>query len=491
MTDLGELSALQTAEAIRSGQVSAVEVTEAALRRADVLDAAVGAFTVLAPELALAEARAIDQGVRDGSAADLPLAGVPCPIKDLNPVAGIGFEAGSAALRGNRAEVDDGIVEWLRAAGTVMLGKTATPEFGLPCYTEPDGRPPARTPWDLRRSAGGSSGGAAAAVAAGVVPIAQASDGGGSIRIPASACGLVGLKPSRGRISYGPLMPPGPGLGTAGVVTRTVADTAAALDVLAGYRTGDTYYAPPPAESFLAATRRRPSRLRVGVLTQPVIAAADVHPACLDAVRVATGWLETLGHRIEEAPVPFPVERWDAFMALWTVGAAMAPLDPEAELRLTPFTRWLRERGRRVGALEHAAALADLQRLTREVALAWDDFDLVLTPTLAQPPALVGGLRDDADPAGDFAAQTRFTPWTSVYNLSGLPAISLPLHTADVDGARLPIGVMLGGRFGAEDTLLAVAASLEEAVGGWPQPGPGVGSADAAPVLTGQPLPTA
>ncbi len=470
MTDLGELSALQTAEAIRSGQVSAVEVTEAALRRADVLDAAVGAFTVLAPELALAEARAIDQRVRDGSAADLPLAGVPCPIKDLNPVAGIGFEAGSAALRGNRAEVDDGIVEWLRAAGTVMLGKTATPEFGLPCYTEPDGRPPARTPWDLRRSAGGSSGGAAAAVAAGVVPIAQASDGGGSIRIPASACGLVGLKPSRGRISPGPLMVPGPGLTTAGVVSRTVADTAAALDVLAGYRTGDIYLAPPPAESFLAATRKRPRGLRVGVLTRPVIAETRVHPDCLAAVDVAGGLLETVGHYLEEAPVPFGMERWAAFMALWTVGAASIPLDPAAEPLLTPLTRWLRDQGRQVGALEHAAALAELQRLTREVARAWQQFDLVLTPTLAQPPALIGSLRDDHDPAADFAAQTRFTPWTSVHNITGLPAISLPLHTAEVDGVRLPFGVMLAGRFGAEDLLLAVAASLEEAVGGWPRP---------------------
>lgn len=480
MTDLGDLTALETAAAIRTGQTSAVEVTAAALQRATERGPELGAFAFLAPERALAEARAVDDLVARGLAADLALLGVPCPIKDLHPVAGVGFEAGSAALRGNVAEVDDGIVEWLREAGTVMLGKTSAPEFGFPCYTEPDGSPPARTPWDLRRSAGGSSGGAAAAVAAGIVPIAQASDGGGSIRIPASACGLVGLKPSRGRISAGPLLVPGPGLGTAGVLTRTVADTAAALDVLAGFRIGDTYLAPPPTESFLAASRRRPTGLRVGVLTRPVIAAADVHPACLDAVGVATGLLEDLGHHVEEAPVPFAVERWQAFMALWTVGAASIPLDPGTEPLLTPLTRWLREQGREVGAVEHAAALADLQRLTREVALAWEGFDVVLTPTLAQPPALVGGLRDDADPAADFAAQTRFTPWTSVYNLSGLPAISLPLHTAEVDGARLPIGIMLGGRFGAEELLLAVASSLEEAVGGWQQPGPWRAEAPAA-----------
>jgi len=252
-------------------------------------------------------------------------------------------------------------------------------------------------------------------------------------------------------------------------VSRTVADTAAALDVLGVPRTGDTYYAPPPADGFLAALRKRPTGLRVGVLTTPVIAQAEVHPACLDAVDAAGRLLTDLGHHLEEAPVPFPAERWDAFMALWSMGAVLLPLPDEAEPMLTPLTRWLREQGRKVTTLEYAAALGDLQRLTREVALVWQRFDLVLTPTMAQPPAPIGGLRNDADPAADFAAQTRFTPWTSVYNLSGLPAISLPLHTAVVDGTPLPIGVMLGGRFGAEELLLSVAAELEEAGGGWQQ----------------------
>ncbi len=474
MPDLSEFSALETAAAIRSRQASAIEVTEAALRRAE--GDSWGAFVTLAPDLALQQAAELDRRLAAGDGFDRPLLGVPCPIKDLNPVAGVGFEAGSTAMRGNVADVDDGIVEWLRDAGTVMLGKTATPEFGFPCYTEPDGRPPATTPWDPTRSAGGSSGGAAAAVAAGIVPIAQASDGGGSIRIPASACGLVGLKPSRGRISAGPLMPPGPGLGTAGVLTRTVADTAAALDVLAGYRTGDTYLAPEPSGSFLSATGKRPTGLRIGVLTAPVIAEAEVHPACLGATAAATVLLQDLGHLLEDAPVPFAVDRWEAFTALWTVGAASIPLPPEAEPLLTPLTRWLREEGRKVTALEHAAALAELQRLTREVALVWDSFDLVVTPTLAQPPALLGSLRDDTNPAADFAAQTRFTPWTSVSNLAGLPSISLPISATEIDGVRLPIGIMLTGRFGAEETLLAVAASLEERVGGWARWSPAAAS---------------
>ncbi len=466
--ELTERDALATARAVRERTATAVEVTEAHLARAERLSATVGAFARLTPDLALAQARAVDANVARGDV-EAPLLGVPCPIKDLTPVAGIGHEAGSAALRGNVADVDDDIVGWFGAAGAVMLAKSATPEFGLPCYTEPEGVPPARTPWDLARSAGGSSGGAAAAVATGLAPIAHGSDGGGSIRIPASACGLVGLKASRGRVGAGRLRAPGPGLSTDGVLSRTVADTAIALDVLAGRGLGETYHVPPPASTFLDAARRDPGRLRVGVLLTPVIADADVHPACTAAVRATAEVLAGLGHHVVEAPVPFGVERWQAFGAVWAVGAASIPLPPEAEPLLRPLTRWLREAGRATTGVEYAAALGAVQRLTVEVARAWDSYDVILTPTLAQPPALVGALRNDTDPAADFAAQTRFTPWTSVYNLSGRPAVSLPLHTAVVDGRLLPIGVMLGGRFGAEELLLALSAQLESSVG-WAHP---------------------
>ena len=471
--ELTEHDARATAAAIRAGTVSAVEVAEAHLARSARLGPVVGAFARLTPELALAQAAAVDEALASGDPSTesgiSPLLGVPCPIKDLNQVAFVGWEAGSAAMRGVVAEVDDEIVGWLRGAGTVVTGKTSTPEFGLPCYTEPDGAPAARTPWDLSRSAGGSSGGAAAAVATGLAPIAQGSDGGGSIRIPASACGLVGLKASRGRISGGSLRMPGPGLGTDGVLTRTVADTAVALDVLSGHGVGETYTVPRPHSTFLEAAGREPGHLRIGVLTTPVIAEADVHPACREAVRATAETLAALGHDVGEAPVPFPVERWLAFGAVWAVGAASIPLPPEADQLLRPLTRWLRERGRATSGVEYAEALGAVQRLTVDTALAWDAFDLILTPTLAQPPSLVGELRDDDDPAGDFAAQTRFTPWTSIYNLTGRPAVSLPLHTADVGGRTLPIGVMLGGRLGAEETLLSVSAQLEEAIG-WRHP---------------------
>lgn len=466
--DVTALPALALAKKIQAGELTATEVVAAHLERSERLSACVGAFARLSPGRALEQAAAIDAKLEAGQDAG-PLAGVPCPIKDLNPVAGLGHEAGSAALAGMVAEVDDDIVGALAAAGTVMTGKTATPEFGLPCYTEPEGAPPARTPWDLARMAGGSSGGAAAAVATGLAPIAHASDGGGSIRIPASCCGLVGLKASRGRISPGRLRQPGPGLTTDGVLTRTVADTAAALDLLAGPRPGDTYAAPALAGTFVQAAGRVPGRLRIGVLTTPVIAEADVHPACLAAVAKVADHLTGLGHEVVDAQVPFPAERWRAFEALWSVGAASIPLPPTAEPALRPLTRWLRETGRRTGGVAYADAVAAVQRLTVDIALAWDGYDAVLTPTLAQPPLPIGAIRDDDDPAGDFAAQVRFTPWTSVANLSGRPAISLPLHVAELDGVLLPIGVMFAGRFGEEALLLSLAAQLESTMG-WTHP---------------------
>jgi amidase len=472
--ELHALTALELAAALRRGEVSAVEATEHTLARAGRLGPLVGAFTTVTADLAREQARAADAALGEARRRPPPsglpsLLGVPCPIKDLASVAGVPSSLGSAAFRDLVPEVDDGVVTLLRTAGTVMVGKTTTPELGLPCYTEPDIGPPARTPWDATRSAGGSSGGAAAAVAAGIVPIAHASDGGGSIRIPASACGLVGLKPSRGRVSWGPHGVDGVGLGTNGVLTRDVADTAAALDVLSRRWPGDPYLLPGPRSTFLDAASRDPGRLRVGVLTEPVIVAdAPVHPQCREAAEAAGRALEDLGHVVEPAVVPFPAERWAAFRALWSVGALSAPVPPDREDELVPLTRWLREAGRSVSGLAYAEAVAVMQALGREVAAAWDGFDVVLTPTLAQPPAPLGGLRDDADPAGDFDAQSAFTPWTSIYNLTGAPAISLPLHWARLapgsDGALVPVGVMLGARLGAEETLLAVAGQLERAV---------------------------
>jgi amidase len=202
----------------------------------------------------------------------------------------------------------------------------------------------------------------------------------------------------------------------------------------------------------------------VGLLLDPVIAAdATVHAACRDAARETADLLADLGHDVVEVPAPFPAERWDAFAAVWAALAASAPVPPEREGDLRPLTRWLRGRGRRTTATQYLSAFAAMQAVTREVGAAWSDLDLVLSPTLADLPAPVGALRDDDDPAGDFAAQTRFTPWTSVFNLTGRPAVSLPLHWAEHDGVLLPVGVMLGAALGDDELLLAVAATLERA----------------------------
>ena len=463
MTEIHDLTALELATAMRRREVSPTEVLEHTLSRAEAVGRQVGAFVTLAPDLARDQARGAEKDILDGG--DLPpLLGVPCPVKDLTRVAGVRFGAGSAALADVVATVDDGVATLLREAGTVMVGKTTTPEFGLPCYTEPDVAPAARTPWDLSRSAGGSSGGAAAAVAAGIVPVAHGSDGGGSIRIPASVCGLVGLKPTRGRVSTGPYGVDGPALAVSGALTRDVRDTAALLDVLAKPWPGDLHVLTGPQGGFLAACEPDPAPVRVGLLTKPVIASgADVDPACVEAVHDTAALLEELGHRVEEAPVPFPTERWASFEAIWSVMSLMAPVDPEREHLLVPLTRWLREKGRSVTGLAYAQAIAGVQSTTREAASVWAAYDVILCPTLARLPVHVGELRDDDDPAGDFAAQTGYTPWTSIWNLTGWPAISLPLHRHAVDGVVLPVGVMLGGRHGSEETLLAVAAQLEQA----------------------------
>ena len=464
-----DLPALDLAAAIARRETTSAEVTEESLARIERYGAAVGAFVHVDAPGARRAAEQSDAWVAAGQRG--PLLGVPCPIKDLAMVAGLPFEAGSAALAGNVAEAYEGVVVRLRRAGTVCVGKTTTPEFGFPCYTEPDVAAPARTPWDLTRSAGGSSGGAAAAVAAGLVPIAHGGDGGGSIRIPAAACGLVGLKPSRGRVSPGPIGVDGPGLATHAMLTRTVRDTAAALDAIVHPWPGDVYALAPPRTTYLDACDRAPQPLRIGVLTAPVIVAdASVHPAAQRAVDRAAEALEGLGHEVSPVGVPFPASRWEAFAAIWSVGALSIPLPEGAEDRLVPLTRWLREEGRAVSGVQYAEALAATQRLARETAEVWGAFDVVLTPTLAQPPAPIGGLRDDEDPAGDFAAQCRYTPWTSVANLTGRPSISLPLHRErleEADGLELPFGVMLTAALGSEELLLGLSAQLE-AVDPWP-----------------------
>ncbi|MEO6205577.1 MAG: amidase, partial [Mycobacteriales bacterium] len=422
-------------------------------------DGDVGAFVTLTLDSAREQAAEADRAVASGE--DLPdLHGVPIAIKDLNMVEGVPTKLGSKAFDDFVAPFSDFVVEKLRAAGTISLGKTNTPEFGLPCYYETDVAPPARTPWDLTRSAGGSSGGAGAATAAGLVPFAQGSDGGGSVRIPASVCGLFGIKVSRGRISRGPLQGDLTGLSWDGPLARTVRDAAAMLDAMAGPMTGDPHWAPPPPRPFLSYADTEPGRLRIGRTCETTIAGAEIHPDVREAYDRATALLTDLGHIVEDVVTPYDETLTPAFETLWTVSAANVPVAPDREDLLQPLTRWLRERGRATSATQFLAAMALLQGATRRGLEATKEYDVLLTPTVAQPPVPVGWFRETGDPAEEFERMKRWTPFTAIFNMTGQPAVNVPLHWS-ADG--LPIGSMLVGRPADEGTLISLSAQLEQA----------------------------
>jgi amidase len=298
-------------------------------------------------------------------------------------------------------------------------------------------------------------------VAAGLAPAAQGSDGGGSIRIPSSVCGLFGIKPSRGRISEGPLVPDLAGLGTNGPIARTVADAALMLDVMTGNHPGDMYTQPPlpPGESFLGYASRPPARLRIGRTLQAPVPGAEVHPDCVAAYEDASRVLNRLGHEVEDIAMPLGPDLVPFFESLWYAYATLIPLAPGHEEVLLPLTRYLRERGQAVTASELFFAQGYLQFATRAALATLNAYDAILTPTLAQPPVPIGYF-DEVDPPENFERQKRFTPWTATYNVSGQPAVNVPLHwTAD----GLPIGVMLAGRMGDEATLISLSAQLEQA----------------------------
>lgn len=462
MTQLHDLSALEQAAAIRAGETSSAELTEHYLRRSEQLNDQVGAFVTLTPELALEQAELADDQVRAAGPGDglPPLLGTVCPVKDLNFVTGVPCRLGSAAFE-IIPENDDNVVLKMRAGGLIFTGKTNTPEFGLPCYTEPDVAPPARTAWDLNLSAGGSSGGAAAAVAAGLAPFAHGNDGGGSIRIPASTTGLVGIKPSRGRISMGPLHDVVGDLPVEGPIARTVADAAALLDVMAGAFPGDPYFAPPPRYgTFLDAASREPGPMIIGVTTESILSHVSPAPEVRAAVDDTVTLLRELGHEVVPAPAPFGELVVPYFETLWSALATLYPLTAEQEQRLRPLTRYLRARGFQVSGAHLASTVSFLRIASRAAMAAVDHLDAVLLPTLASLPRPVGSIRNDADPAADFEAQKAFSPYCAPYNVTGQPAISIPLQWTD---SGLPVGVQLVGRMYEEEPLISLAASLERA----------------------------
>ena len=457
MSQLHDLTALEQGAAIRSGDVSSTELTQHYLERSQRLSDSVGAFVLITEDLALEQAQAADRLVQEHGTDGLPpLFGVVCPVKDLSIIANVPTRFGSAVADITLPE-DDHVVARMRADGLVFTGKTNTPEFGLPCYTEPEVAPAARTPWDLDRSAGGSSGGSAAAVAAGLAPIVHGSDGGGSIRIPSAVTGLVGIKPSRGRAGVGPIGELIGELATNGPIARNVADAAALLDVMA-YTPAESSVPGPRQGSFVDAARREPGQARIGFYRSAPLTQSSIHPDVATALDNTASALEALGHSVEEIEVPFGEYLLPDFMTLWTALAMTAPIPPEREAELRPLTRYLRDLGRQVTDEKLEASWATLRASARAAIEATEQLDAVLVPTLARPPARVGELRDDDDPAKDFQDQGEYSPFCAVYNVTGQPSINVPMNW-NADG--LPIGVQLVGRMYEEETIISLAAQLE------------------------------
>jgi amidase len=468
--DIYEADATELAARVRAGEVSPRELVEAAIAGIEETDPTLNFMVHRRFEEARAEA--------DGELPDGPFRGVPTVLKDLGQclMTGQPNYAGSAVIRDLRviADHDSNVVRRLLDAGFVVLGRTSVPEFGPTVTTEPVAFGPTLNPWDVSRSAGGSSGGAAVAVASGSVPLAHGGDAGGSIRIPASVTGLVGLKASRGRVSMGPDQGEEPvGFAVEGAITRSVRDAAGVIDVLAGCQPGDPYTAPTPTRPFADEVGVAPGRLRIGVVAS--LEDFETDPECSLAATQAGALLSELGHDVDAAAPPAMQTQRSELMPHFfgTLSALFAanimeleatigrPLDLE---RFEPLTRDHVERGSRMSAADEVHSRLVLNRFTRTMAKWWanDGWDLLVTPMLAMPPFPLGSLDFDSDdPDGSHDRIYAATQYSLAFNVTGQPAISLPLHWS-ADG--LPIGVQLVAAYGREDLLIRVAAQLEQAV---------------------------
>jgi amidase len=457
-------SATELAALVRAGDLSARELVEASLRRIDELEPTVNAFTHVAYDSALAAAEAISPG-------DPRLfAGVPIAIKDNRAVTGMPLTMGSDLFGDFVPGHDAFLIRRLREAGFIVVGKTSMPEMGILPTTEPRRFGPTRNPWNLDHTPGGSSGGSAAAVAAGMVPVAHGNDGGGSIRIPAACCGLVGLKPARGRVSVGP--DSGHSfLVCDGALTRTTEDAALLLDVLNGPEPGDASWAPPPpAAGYTALAQLEPAHLSVGVTLTAPLEGATVDPVSAQAVRDAATLLESLGHHVREIEPPWVgLDLLPEFMRLFGplvslstwLGGQLMGREPAAD-DVEPLTWALYEHTRDQGTIKYLSAQHRLESAARSIVASLSDYDVVLTPALADRPVRVGEMHGcGPDPMADFRKSGYFTPFTAIVNVTGLPAIALPLYQGD-DG--LPTAVQLIGPPAREEVLLSLARQLEAAL---------------------------
>ncbi|MET7969056.1 amidase [Micromonospora sp. NPDC005305] len=452
MTALHELSAIECARLIRAGSVTSVEVTEHHLDRVRRLDPQLGAFVTVTGDLALRQAEEADAVLRAVGPGNVSaLHGVPIALKDNLDVEDVLTGWGSAE-RDDEAVGDDNVVARLRRAHLPILGKTHLPEFALPCYTENLVGGDTANPWRSAFSPGGSSGGSAAAVSAGLAPLALGTDAGGSVRIPASCCGLVGVRPSNGAVSNGPSDPAPTGLSVPGVLARDALDASALLDVIAGAMAGDL----TAARSWRDPGRR----LRIGLTTDPMVPDLAVAEECAAAAEKLAVSLQESGHELVRVDLGQDVAVAAAFRDVWSVVATSFEVDDEGNL--APFTRWLREQGRGVSG----ARLHECLTLFRGVARMLEDMvfgtvDLLVTPTLGLPPQARGAFRRVRDEEENFQAMTRFMPFTPMYNIAGMPAVSVPVSV--VDG--LPVGAMLGGPYGSERRILREVAEVQARAG--------------------------
>ncbi|WAP51922.1 amidase [Arthrobacter sp. ATA002] len=463
-----EPTALQWRNRLASGEVSAREVTGYFLRRVEELNPALGAFLLTTPEAALREAAAADSSFARGEPLGL-LHGMPLAHKDLTDVAGVPTTLGTAALPPYTPAEDGPLAAVLRRAGAISLGKTQVPEFGLSSYSENFVGAPARNPLDPARSPGGSSGGSAAAVAAGMLPFAPGTDGGGSIRIPAAATGLTGLKPNRGRVPAGAGQNDLGQFVVAGPLARTAADAALLLDAMVAGPNHHATSAAPADGSFLAAAQRAAGTFRIGVSTlSPFSPRLEItlDPEAVDALDAGIRSLTAAGHDVVEAQLSYDARYPEAFQTVWTASLANLELPEGAETRLTPLTAAVRGRALQRSGAELAAALDILRRFEEDTIRAYSAYDMILTPALGMTPRPIGwywnsgseAAGPDAQGLEDYERQCRYSPYTSMVNVCGLPAITVPtLRTPD----GFSMGIQLIGRPGAEAQLLAVAAQLE------------------------------